>query len=81
MIDYGEMMNGSSSIFTGHKQASSIKKMLKSAGSALGADEIDSECRTNGDDSDHLSATQTTSNAATSAPGDANHNCRQIDNQ
>ena len=33
-------------------------KVLKSAGSALGADEIDSECRTE-DDDDHLSATHT----------------------
>lgn len=69
MMDYGEMMNSGSGIYTGIKQTSVIKKVLQSAGSALGADEIDSECRTNEDDSEHLSATQT-SNAATRSQGE-----------
>ena len=57
-MDYAEMGAMGSGVYTGNKQSQALTKVIKSAGSALGADEIDSESRTNEDDSEHLSATQ-----------------------
>ena len=56
-MDYSEMIANGNGIYTGKKQILAPSKLIKSVGSALGADEIDSECRTNEDDSEHLSAT------------------------
>ena len=55
-MDDGELLTGAQKP-AGTKLGQAMVKAIKSAGSALGADEIDSECRTNEDDSEHLSAT------------------------
>ena len=51
------MLTSGSNIYTGKKQSLSMAKVLKSAGSALGADEIDSDCRTDDDGEHSVTAT------------------------
>ena len=50
------MLTSGTGIYTGQKHSQSVAKVIKSASSALGADEIDSECRTEGDDEHSVTA-------------------------
>ena len=50
LAESGELSGGLMGASLGKQKATSSLKLLKSGGSALGGDEIDSECRTEDDE-------------------------------